>query len=171
MLFLKSIFGFVFLASLSGSMALAENPAKFALVSEGIYRSAQPSAENLKTLKEQYGIKAILDINNDDESLAEEVVAANALGITVISQPMSGFWAPKDEQVNASLAILADPNNRPILIHCLHGEDRTGVIVALHRIFNEKIAAQTAYDEMLALGFHKILVPLHNYFLKKSGLN
>ncbi|MGZ3711040.1 MAG: fused DSP-PTPase phosphatase/NAD kinase-like protein [Bdellovibrionota bacterium] len=156
--------------SIQANLACAGIPGKFYQAGEGIYRSAQPSAEDLATLKNTYGIKTILDLNNDGNAAASEAEAASNLGINFIAHPMSGFWAPKDAQVNDSLRILADPANRPILVHCQHGEDRTGVVMALHRIFNENLAPKLAYEEMLTLGFHKMLVPLHEYFLKKAGL-
>ena len=69
--------------------------------------------------------------------------------MTFISQPMSGFWAPNDRQVNQTEAIMADASRRPIFVHCLHGEDRTGLIVGLHRVFHEGWDPAKAYQEML----------------------
>lgn len=162
------------LVSFALSSALSFNvwgalPEKFYEVSPGIYRSAQPDKADFKDLK-QYGIATILNLNNDKETMAMEKKAAKAAGIQYISHPMSGFWTPDDQQVDESLAVLNDPNNYPILIHCKHGEDRTGLIVGLHRVYAERIDPQTAYQEMLDLGFHKSLVFLDRYYKRVTGL-
>jgi tyrosine-protein phosphatase SIW14 len=64
---------------------------------------------------------------------------------------------------------MADSTNYPIFVHCQHGQDRTGVIVALYRIFYEQWTPQAAHDEMMNMGFHPELVPLNHYFEIKSG--
>lgn len=145
-------------------------PAKFFEVSPGIYRSAQPSKTDMADLKE-FGIKTILNLNNDDETMAKEQKAAKKLGIEVIEHPMSGFWSPDELQVEESLKVLQDPNNHPILIHCKHGEDRTGLIVGLHRVYAEGWTPDVAYEEMLERGFHPILYYLDRYFKIVTGLS
>lgn len=147
----------------------AELPGKFLPVSPGIYRGAQPTAENLAELKSSFGVRTILNLNNDRAAVAEEAAAAKRLGLNFLSHPMSGFWAPSDEQVDGILAILADKENYPIFVHCRHGEDRTGLIVGLHRVFHEGWTPAKAYDEMLTNGFHRILFPLDQYFEDRTG--
>ena len=86
-----------------------------------------------------------------------------------ISEPMSGFWTPNDKEVNQIEAIMADQSRRPIFVHCEHGQDRTGLIVGLYRVFTEKKSPAAAYKEMLAKGFHKILFLLNHYYEEKTG--
>lgn len=145
-------------------------PEKLYEVSPGIYRSAQPSKKDIQELKD-FGIKTILVLNNDDDVVRSELKAAKKAGLNVIEQPMSGFWTPDDTQVDEILAVLKDPNNYPVLIHCKHGEDRTGLIVGLHRVYAEGWTPETAYDEMLEYGFHPILFMLDNYYKDVTGLS
>jgi Tyrosine phosphatase family len=35
------------------------------------------------------------------------------------------------EQVAMALRVFVDPANLPVLVHCVHGKDRTGLIIAL----------------------------------------
>lgn len=138
-------------------------PEKFFEVSPGIYRSAQPSKKDIQQLKD-YGIKTILILNNDDDVVRSELKAAKKAGLNVIEQPMSGFWTPDDVKVDEILATLNDPSYYPILIHCKHGEDRTGLMIGLHRVFAEGWTSASAYDEMLDYGFHPSLFKLDNYY-------
>jgi len=137
-------------------------------VGAGIYRSPRPTFADLSALKAQ-GVKYILNLENDSGAVANERKWAAQLGMNYISEPMSGFWSPNDSQVNRIVSVLADPTKRPILVHCLHGEDRTGLIIGLHRVFHEGVTPAKAYAEMLANGFHRSLVFLNHYYEEKTG--
>ena len=162
-----SFFGVV--ATLIFALSSQGMPEKFIEVSPGIYRSAQPSRADLNDLK-SFGIKTILNLNNDDKSMAKEFKTAKKLGINLIEHPMSGFWNPNEQQVDSSLELLQDPNNYPILVHCKHGEDRTGLIIGLHRVYADGWTPEAAYQEMLDLGFHPVLYYLDHYFKVVTGL-
>lgn len=49
-------------------------------------------------------------------------------------------------------------------IHCLHGEDRTGLVVALYRILVQGWTVKRAKQEMYDNGFHRILFGLDKAF-------
>jgi protein tyrosine/serine phosphatase len=141
---------------------------RFSEVSPGIYRGARPDQAGLQYLaglKVQYD----LDLEDNDAAVASEAGVVPALGIALEKEPLSGFWAPNDAQVDRILAYVADPSHRPLFIHCTHGEDRTGLIVGLYRILYEHVDPKTAYQEALDHGFHKILFPLNHYFEEKGG--
>jgi protein tyrosine/serine phosphatase len=138
------------------------------LVSAGIYRGRRPDAKTLRNLK-ALGVRTILDLEDDSSAIRSERKAVAALGMTFLSQPMSGFWTPDDRQVNQTETILSDASRRPIFVHCLHGEDRTGLIVGLYRVFTERWSPKAAYKEMIAKGFHKALFFLNHYYEEKTG--
>src|SRR5438552_3799783 len=138
------------------------------LVSPGIYRGPRPTAATLQNLK-TLGVRTVLDLENDSGAVSKERTAVGALKMAFISEPMSGFWTPNDSEVNQIEAIVADKSRRPLFIHCLHGEDRTGLIVALYRVFTEHQKPGDAHKEMIAKGFHKILFLLNHYYEEKTG--
>lgn len=142
----------------------------FHQVNQHISRGARPLKVGLEALAKM-GVKTILNIDNSKTEIAAEAKNAKALGLDMISLPMSGFWEPKDAQVEKILAVLTDPANYPLFIHCQHGHDRTGLIMGLYRIQEQNWSAKEAYTEMLALGFHKQLVFLNHYFEKKTGMD
>jgi tyrosine-protein phosphatase SIW14 len=141
---------------------------RFREVTPDIYRGALPETQGMEQLK-AFGIKT--DLNIDLDSNASDLEAADAvkLGINYIYRPLSGFWAPSDQQVNDILAIMNDPSNYPIFVHCLHGQDRTGLVVGLYRINTQGWSPADAYQEMLADGFHRSLIFLNHYFERRTG--
>jgi len=54
---------------------------------------------------------------------------------------------------------------KPILIHCKHGSDRTGVIVAMYRIIFENYSKKEAIKELKTkkYGFHRIFINIPIY--------
>jgi protein tyrosine/serine phosphatase len=161
-----SVFFLIFTAlSFASSNSL---PEKFFEVVPGLYRSAQPQEEDFSGLVESAGIKSIVNLNNDESWMElEREITAN-LGITLFEHPMSGFWSPTDEQVDTTLMALNNPQSYPVLLHCLHGEDRTGLIIGLYRVIFQNWSPQAAYQEMLDRGFHPILLGLDAYFWDRT---
>ncbi|NNN06058.1 MAG: hypothetical protein HKL90_09190 [Elusimicrobia bacterium] len=126
-------------------------PRGFRLVSPGLYRSAQPSLENIGWLS-GFGMATLLDLRDPITAALERRAAARA-GIGVKSVPMSGLWAPTFGELDRALAVLTDPATpRPILVHCLHGQDRTGVVIAAYRVIVEGVPPARAADEAQGFG-------------------
>jgi hypothetical protein len=138
------------------------------LVSPGIYRSHRPTAGELQYFR-SLGGKTVLDLEDDMTAVSRERPMVQKLGMKFVSEPMSGFWWPDDAQVNRVLAMIADPTKQPILVHCQHGQDRTGLIIGLYRVFYENEKPAAAYKEMLSYGFHKLLVFLNHYYEYRTG--
>ena len=69
-----------------------------------------------------------------------------------VSLPMHYFWRPSDAQIRRFLAIVNDPANRPVFVHCRLGRNRAGVMVALYRIVHQGWTPHDAYAEGRRLG-------------------
>lgn len=161
----KGFFLLVTLMSLNAVAAPVEDLPRFFEVDHGqIYRGAQPTEIGLIKLR-QLGIKTILDLRNEDPvQIDQEKKIADSLGLKFISVPLSGFFAPKELDMARIHNVLNTTSLKPIFIHCQHGQDRTGLVVALHRIFSENVSAVDAKAEMLHFGFHQFLLGLNHYF-------
>jgi len=61
------------------------------------------------------------------------MACGSALAIMYANVPMSGVSQPTDQQVMQVLTLLETVPG-PVFIHCLHGADRTGTIIACYRI-------------------------------------
>jgi protein tyrosine phosphatase (PTP) superfamily phosphohydrolase (DUF442 family) len=116
-------------------------------VEPDLYRSARPESAGFQEL-EKMGVKAVLDV----ESPADEV-SAKGTSLKLYHVPMNAFGL-RDESVLEAMRILSDPANRPIVIHCQHGADRTGAMMALYRVVVQGWTKEDALREMNAGGYH-----------------
>lgn len=123
----------------------------FYKVDNGVYRSGQPSAEAFKEM-EQMGMKEVLNLRNYHSDKDE----AEGTNIKLNRVAMDAHSSKFDELVEAIRII----KNRkgPIVIHCWHGSDRTGLVVALYRIVFQNWTKEDALDELEngGYGYHKV---------------
>jgi protein tyrosine phosphatase (PTP) superfamily phosphohydrolase (DUF442 family) len=117
-------------------------------IEDGLYRAAQPTAAGFTELA-ALGLHGVLDVAGGagDEPLLRSDT------IKTFHVPMSA-WGLHDDLVLRALRIMADPSNRPLLIHCQHGADRTGAMVALYRVVVQGWKKADAIREMNEGGYH-----------------
>lgn len=121
-------------------------------VSDQLYRSAQPTAAGLRNLK-NLGIKTIVNLrsfHSDRDEIGDTGLAYAHIYMKA--------WHPEEEDIVRFLQIVTDPQRTPALVHCQHGADRTGAMVALYRIVVQGWTREEALREMLdgGFGFHGI---------------
>jgi protein tyrosine/serine phosphatase len=117
---------------------------RFDKVGDGVYRSSQPSADNFRELVARYGIKTVVKLNTGSDDAPPGVkVALHPLS------PLSEIPASKLKQILDDI----DAAEKPVLIHCTHGEDRTGLVVALYKM-RHGTRMEDAYVDMIRHGFH-----------------
>jgi len=117
-----------------------------------LYRSAQPTAEGMRNL-ERLGIKTVVNLrsfHSDRDEIKGTDLAYEHLYVKA--------WHPERKEVVRFLRTATDPKRGPVLVHCLHGADRTGTMCALYRIVVQGWTQEAAIDEMTrgGYGFHAI---------------
>jgi protein tyrosine/serine phosphatase len=98
------------------------------------YRSAQPTSEELASYIQAHGIKTVINLRGAHPGAAwydDEVTTAQGLGITHIDFGMSASKTISPEKVQRLVELMASAP-KPILIHCLSGADRSGLVAALY---------------------------------------
>lgn len=146
----------------AGSPIPSQSPIlNFHLVEDGIYRGARPELAGLQWLASQ-GIKTVINLEDDSDDVQAEVAQAKTLGIEEITIPMSGFFAPTDDDVADAMIEL----NRihPVFIHCQHGKDRTGLVIALYRVKVDGWDPEKAFKEWIDLGHSELLFLMDHYY-------
>lgn len=110
-----------------------------------IWRGGQPSVDGWRWVENQ-GIKSIVKLNSEEELKS--------------NLQLNSFPISFEEQVTrvqpdlVAGAVMAITDN--CLVHCEHGQDRTGLVVAFYRERQGWTKAK-AEKEMLKYGFHKEL--------------
>jgi protein tyrosine phosphatase (PTP) superfamily phosphohydrolase (DUF442 family) len=125
-------------------------PRGFQEVVPGVFRSAQPSSGDLREIRER-GVRTVLVLRSAIPE-AEQVAAAR-VGLELVHVPMDGTKIPSIEEVDRALAVILEPSKRPVLVHCAHGEERTGAVIAAYRVVAQGWDPAAAEAEALELGF------------------
>ena len=111
-------------------------------VTPTLYRSAQPDATSGEALQ-KLGIKTVLSFRKHDK----EEPLHKTPGVTFKRYPLY-TWHIEEKDILAVLRILNDPANQPVLVHCTHGADRTGLMMASYRMIVQNWSKETAVAEM-----------------------
>lgn len=120
-------------------------------VAPGVYRGAQPKPEGYATLAAM-GIRTVVNLR----LLHSEREAVTAAGMRSIEIPMNTFMDVNAEKVKKAVDLMRDPANQPVFVHCAHGQDRTGIVVAAYRMEADGWSREDAIAEMQAFGFNDI---------------
>jgi protein tyrosine/serine phosphatase len=140
-----------------------EGITNFGKIDEGVYRGAQPSALGITNLA-RLGIKSIINLRMTRDVWKDEERLALAHGILYTNLPLSGTGRPSDDQVRIALEMIQTLPG-PVFIHCQHGCDRTGTIIACYRIQHDKWSNEAALQEAGRYGMSKLELGMRNFVL------
>lgn len=99
-----------------------------------LYRSAQPTADQLASYVRANGIKTVINLRGEHRGVAwydREVGMAKDLGIEHIDFGMSASKMISAQTAEEIVSLMASAP-KPILIHCQSGADRSGLVAALY---------------------------------------
>ncbi len=123
----------------------------FYRVDDRVYRSEQPAKEDFPLL-EGLGIREVLNmrrLHSDEEKAAGTNLKLHRMKVNTGRMSI--------EQMVEALRMIRDAQG-PILIHCWHGSDRTGAVIAMYRIVFQDVPKEDAIREMTdgGFGFHRV---------------
>ena len=134
--------------------AVARHVKNLYRVDEGLYRSAQPDAAGMREL-ESLGIKTVLDLRlaHSDQHLMR------GTSLRAKTVPMAPS-AISSRQLRKAVRLIRE-SEKPVLVHCLHGADRTGAVIAAYRIAEQGWSREEAVREMRRGGYghHYLMFP------------
>lgn len=109
-----------------------------------LWRSALPDAQGFAAAKAR-GIRTIVNLRTHADASTPE-------GVAMLHIPLR-TWHVTQEDILAFLRIANDPSKRPLLVHCQHGADRTGIMIAAYRVVVQGWSKSDALAEMRRGGF------------------
>lgn len=141
---------------------LIHEPGNLYSVTPTFFRSAMLRRDDVARLR-ALGIKTVVSLrafHNDEEVLRDS-------GIKAVHVPIN-TWAIGDRKVIQALrSIRAAEQHGPVLLHCQHGADRTGLITAMYRILYQQRSKEEALAEMKqgGYGYHTVWKNIESYLL------
>ena len=100
-----------------------------------VYRSAQLSASGFESVIEDHKIKTVINLRgaqqNSDWYDAERATSAKR-GVIYIDLPLSANEEPDNAKLDHLIETMREAE-KPLLIHCEAGADRSGLAAALYR--------------------------------------
>ena len=123
-------------------------------VDAGVFRSEQPGVGDLADLK-ALGLRSLLSLreyHTDSERFAQAGF--------VLLQHRSSAGSLTAADAEAILLLIRDAP-KPVLVHCWHGSDRTGLAIAAYRLVFQDWTKDRAVDELVngGFGFHASIYP------------
>lgn len=120
-------------------------------LSPELYRSGQPDDDGFKAL-EKLGIKSVLNLR-EYHSDADD---AKQTALRLYRIKLAAGKVTAEDLMQCLLLIDRAP--KPILVHCWHGSDRTGIVCAAYRIVMQDWTPDQALKELLdeRFGHHRL---------------
>lgn len=115
-------------------------------VSGELYRCEQPGKQDIANLQ-SLGVRSLLNLRH----YHTDAKAFEQAGFKLLLQRMEADELTVDNLVAALRQLRAAP--KPVMVHCWHGSDRTGAVVAAYRIVFQDWTPATALDELRHGGF------------------
>jgi protein tyrosine/serine phosphatase len=152
-----------------------EGAKNFGIVEPGsIFRAGQISPSLIKKTFEENRIKIVVDLTvpvaTDTEQQAE-LAAAKELGVEHLTFPLRGDGTGDIARYADAIEAIqrARKENKPVLIHCSAGAQRTGGVVAGYRMLVEGKPPDEARAEMVRYGWKPTDVKLVDFVNEHMG--
>ena len=125
-----------------------------------LYRSARLDSADVAQLQ-ALGVKTVISLR----SFHSDTQVLEGSGIRAVRIPIN-TWAIRDQHVIATMrSIRAAEQDGPVLLHCLHGADRTGMMAAMYRMLYQGWPREKAIDELKngGYGYHAVWKNIESY--------
>jgi hypothetical protein len=122
----------------------------FGMVSPTLFRGGQPSREGYKSLAAM-GVDIVVDLRMFAQGGERNQVSANGMRFVQIPWYCS---LPSDSKISQFLLLLHENPGKKVFVHCIKGDDRTGLEIAAYRMAEQGWSEPQAREEMEAFGFN-----------------
>jgi hypothetical protein len=146
-----------------------------------LYRSGQLTVAGFQEAVERYHIRTFINAQDEypdpdvaygyfDGRTMKETELCRQLGVQYVFLPpqlLPRRFVPgrRPATIERFLALMDDPANYPVLIHCKAGLHRTGVLVAVYRMEYQGYAPQEAVRDLKDNGFGEFVCSSANDYI------
>jgi protein tyrosine/serine phosphatase len=158
----------VTLLSAQHKATLIHKDANFYKVDDLLYRSEQLVNEDKEVIKST-NIKTIINLRYFTRT-GDKKIFTNKEDIHLINHPLL-TWRIKAPEIAQTLKLIREQQKKgAVLVHCYHGADRTGIMVAMYRIIYHNWTIAEAKQEMLQgpYGYHSVWKNLEALFTEQT---
>lgn len=131
-------------------------PKNFRRITDQIYGGGAPSPEFLSFFKNSLGGKTVLSL---DAGVSDEIEPfIERLRLNHITLSLSSHDPTLNSNLLQLLNLIKDDflnKNQPLYIHCIHGRDRTGLMVAFFEILKKHKTYEEALKNVKKYGYGK----------------
>jgi hypothetical protein len=151
------------------------------------YRSGCMTAPGFREAIQRYGIRTILNVNDEepDTPLAEGYFSKESILESELCKEMNVKYVflcldlldkrksnlARPAAIEQFLALMDNPENYPVLIHCRAGLHRTGCLVAVYRMEYDHWSMEQALGELKAHGFGEYASTDFNEYIAQYVVN
>jgi protein tyrosine/serine phosphatase len=143
-----------------------DRPARhFAVVqADVLYRGGQPDEAGLKEIIEDCRVRTVVNLRGPQSQpwWQTERDTCRAFGVRMVDVEISTLETAAGG-IREFLAIVSDPQSRPVYVHCEAGSKRTGFAVAAYRIALQGWSYDAAVDEAEDMRFNTEGTVLQEY--------
>jgi protein tyrosine/serine phosphatase len=132
----------------------------FGVVEPGVLlRCGQPRVRDLVHICREHGLRTVVCARGGTRHplrgrwFGKERAYCEEAGIGFVHLPFSDDATPPGDVLDRFLAIVGQPERRPVLVHCEQGFHRTGILCAAYRIRVGGWPVERALEELRAWGF------------------
>jgi tyrosine-protein phosphatase SIW14 len=152
-----------------------------------LYRCGQLTAEGFRDAIARTGARTILNVQNEfpdpvlpltffNHTTVRESALCRDLGVRYAFLepdlcPNRTDPTARPRVIDEFLALMDDPANRPVLLHCKAGLHRTGVLVAVYRMEYDGWDPLAAVEDLKANGFGDVACTAANDYVQQYVLN
>jgi len=146
-----------------------------------LYRCGQLTEQGFRDVIERFHVRTIINAQDEfpdpelqasyfDPRTVKESELCHQLGVRYVFLPpdlvdLRRLPSERPAAIDRLLAILDDPANHPVLIHCRAGLHRTGCYAAVYRMEYEGWSPRQAIAELKANGFGEFVCSSANEYI------
>jgi hypothetical protein len=159
---LRWLFVLLLIAAVAGGYAYRQHHRykHFAVHEPGkVYRCGWVEADVMGELVRTYRVKTVVNLCRPGEMgptrAKAERRAVAAAGAKLLELSLPDTADPYDLRLLPHQAVLSDPENYPIIIHCQHGVNRTARMIAMYEVLVHQADGEAAIYQMPKFGRRK----------------